>query len=385
MKAAASLHAAAVAAFAASAGCGAHAASILNEEIARIDVEDELPGFDSFVEAWGRSYEAGGRDYEHRHQLYEERLSWARQHNRRADRRWTAGVNQHWDWREEELDALHGGPARQASPVVSALVEEQAVESRRDSQARLRRRDAAKARLQDLPVAVSWAQLNSTRRVQDQGKCGSCWAVTAATLLDLHHEIYRASSGDSLRTFSSQDMVNCVPNPHKCGGTGGCHGATVELALDYAWKNGAKADAEVPYRAHASDCNSQSSSVIEMSLGSSPQMGATARAGESFGLWGWEKLPENEYEPLLRAVYEKGPVGVSVHAREWHFYKSGVFDECQRDVVLGHAVTLLGIAGVTTGVRMAESASFARTRIRSTAVSTGSPTKELAATAAHQR
>ena len=30
--------------------------------------------------------------------------------------------------------------------------------------------------------------------------------------------------------------MDCVPNPKSCGGTGGCSGATVELAMSYvAW------------------------------------------------------------------------------------------------------------------------------------------------------
>ena len=31
-----------------------------------------------------------------------------------------------------------------------------------------------------------------------------------------------------------QELVDCVPNPKSCGGTGGCSGATVELAMSYA-------------------------------------------------------------------------------------------------------------------------------------------------------
>ena len=30
-----------------------------------------------------------------------------------------------------------------------------------------------------------------------------------------------------------QELVDCVPNPHACGGTGGCSGATVELAMNF--------------------------------------------------------------------------------------------------------------------------------------------------------
>ncbi|CAK9105347.1 unnamed protein product [Durusdinium trenchii] len=75
-------------------------------------------------------------------------------------------------------------------------------------------------------------------------------------------------------------------------------------------------------------------------------VGARTAASDSLGLEsglrGWQRLPVNRYEPLLRAVYERGPVGVSVAARSWHLYSAGVFDYCDQDAVIDHAVTLIG-------------------------------------------
>jgi len=45
-----------------------------------------------------------------------------------------------------------------------------------------------------------------------------------------------------------------VPNEHKCGGDGGCKGATVELAYDYTMKNGLQEEADVPYLAKDHAC-----------------------------------------------------------------------------------------------------------------------------------
>merc|ERR1719464_266054 len=67
-----------------------------------------------------------------------------------------------------------------------------------------------------------------------------------------------------------------------------------------------------------------------------------ASPGASFGLRAWERLPENKYEPVLRAVYERGPVAVSVAAHGWSYYSSGIFDGCPKDSVIDHAVTLVG-------------------------------------------
>merc|ERR1719313_1105336 len=65
-------------------------------------------------------------------------------------------------------------------------------------------------------------------------------------------------------------------------------------------------------------------------------------AGASLGMHGWERLPENEYEPLLKAVALTGPVAVSVAADLWNSYGSGIFNDCGVDAVVDHAVTLIG-------------------------------------------
>jgi len=61
-----------------------------------------------------------------------------------------------------------------------------------------------------------------------------------------------------------------------------------------------------------------------------------------YGMKAWERLPENAYEPLLQALFERGPVAVSVGAGPWNSYVSGIFDNCSKDAVVDHAVTLIG-------------------------------------------
>merc|ERR1719456_1711345 len=101
-----------------------------------------------------------------------------------------------------------------------------------------------------MPKSFDWLNLTVAKRIPDQGQCGSCWAVTAKSVLDAHYEIYVAKGGP-VRNFSAQQIVTCVPNPRACGGTGGCAGATVELAFDWVLHNGCADEHDVPY--HASD------------------------------------------------------------------------------------------------------------------------------------
>lgn len=170
--------------------------------------------------------------------------------------------------------------------------------------------------------------------------CGSCWAIAASSVLQAHSEIYASSA----RTFSPQELVSCVPNPNKCGGDGGCEGSTVELALQWVMENGLAPEHQVPYVALDSvPCRSNSPNASEAATLAMMEVDASdVGASLEFGMTGWTKLPENRYEPVMRALVERGPAAVSVGARDWHSYAKGIFDSCEKDTVVNHALILLG-------------------------------------------
>jgi len=149
------------------------------------------------------------------------------------------------------------------------------------------------------------------------------------------------------RTFSVQQLVNCVPNPQECGGSGGCEGATVELAMEYVQSMGL-ADAETsPYYARQTHCKTPQSgnsgaSAAFLAIGHGRGRNRFGTdGGNKVGLRRWNKLPENRALPLMRSVMD-GPVAVSVAASEWFLYRSGIFDSCSKDAVIDHAVVLFG-------------------------------------------
>jgi cathepsin L len=59
-------------------------------------------------------------------------------------------------------------------------------------------------------------------------------------------------------------------------------------------------------------------------------------------LAGYEKLPSNEYEPLMRKLAMMGPISISVDASSWMSYKSGVHTGCAANPVIDHNVQLVG-------------------------------------------
>jgi len=198
---------------------------------------------------------------------------------------------------------------------------------------------AGPAKAEELPVTVDkWNSLTALATVVDQGACGSCWAVTSSVLLDSHAEIYNSTQ----RSFSTEELLNCVPNPAHCGGDGGCQGATVELAMNYALRNVMLTSAEEPYTASSGNCPmiKASSSLVattdsqvllkeQTALATPGRHTAGPHRVTTFGMKSYRRLPENRYEPLLRAVYELGPVGISVAADGWEYYVDGIYDECE--------------------------------------------------------
>jgi len=305
------------------------------------DAQVSIPTFAEFVQLHKRTYSIGSTEYKQRQASYERRAHNAEQHNRHADRLWTAGVNRHWDWSDVELEGLSAKP-QHVAPTPTAQASHigflASKTSSRDVHAYQRLVSAGmNSTLQSLPQEKSWGHLRAlSQGVRDQGDCGSCWALAATTLLQTHSEIYMRTP----RSFSTQEMVSCVPNPLQCGGTGGCKGATMTLALDWAWKNGIANEKERPYVSGDHGNTGQCNKLVH--LVSPPSQGA---GGLAFGMQGWSKLSENKYEPLMHALVDHGPVGVSVAANEWLDYSSGIFDSCSRYAILNHAVVLFGYGG----------------------------------------
>jgi cathepsin L len=295
-----------------------------------------LLSFQNFVNHFHRTYPEGTKEYEERQALFQARAKAVIEHNRRPDRRWTAAINRFSDHTDNELARFRGW-RRRGSPT-----------EKKQHGLSLRQKERGIAQ-PALSKAVNWSFLNASGRNYNQGSCGSCWAIASSTVLEMHSEIHGRD-----RTFSAQELVSCVPNPRHCGGTGGCEGATIELAMEWVMKNGLSDDSEVPYYASDGECKvdaKQSGSSLlqihsrwsgrEFEEGKMGSESDSHSPSSAFGMLGWDRLPENQYEPLLHALQD-GPVGVSVAASDWFSYASGIFDECVKDAVIDHAVVLIG-------------------------------------------
>lgn len=272
--------------------------------------------FARFAAAHGRDYQPGSTEWEERQQVFGEIQSRVEAHNRRPVRLWTATLTRFADRHPHERQAMLGyrREARVSTEVPGALGLEAL-----DTVADL------------LPASVDYRHLPAMKDVQDQASCGSCWAFATVTAL---RGAYNKATGED-RTFSPQQLVSCTPNPRSCGGTGGCAGATVELAMKYIMHAGIQTTKEFQYEATDLPC------PAALQMDAIPSQGA-ARA--QFGLVGWSTLPANRAKPLMQALAAHGPVAISVAANfDWFMYGGGIVDTCDdSDPIVNHAVVLVG-------------------------------------------
>jgi len=295
------------------------------------------PSFAEFMAKHGRTFAPGTQEYEMRSAIYAQKLQQVQLHNSKAQRRWNAAVNHLSDRTEAEFAQLRGLRATKSARMPGMV-------SSHSSGGQF----LGQVRNIVLPDEKDWTSLQAVQASTDQISCGSCWAVATSTVLTANAEI----NGHN-RTFSAQELVSCAPNPHKCGGNGGCSGSTVELAMNWVMERGLATLQETPYLGSDSQCKKtvllqgvgddggSDHSLKEMTAVGIHMPKSQSSPAHLLAIQSWERLPENEYQPLMRAA-AAGPVAVSVAADAWSLYDKGILDSCQKDAVIDHAVALVG-------------------------------------------
>jgi len=307
--------------------------------------------FDEYMEKYKRTYERDSAEYKLRSELFDERQEAVRAHNCEATAwdgpLWTERVNHMSDWTPEELMGLRGHKSSRSSNAESITHFPSFLATRGNVF-----HDMA------MPYEFSWANLSTIAAPsEDQGDCGSCWAMASSVAMKSRAEIKGIPN-----RFSAEQLIACTPNPHKCGGTGGCDGATAELAFEYVLQKG------LTTPDHFMSLKSKVSNPVEDAKGSCPvnlrtdsevaTRGVVAMDGSevhligtseselrgmAIGMRGWTKLPENKEEPIMRSLMMDGPLYVAVAVGEhWHYYSGGVMTQegCDPRNVINHAVTL---------------------------------------------
>jgi len=271
--------------------------------------------FNDFVRDYNRPYQQGSEEWKKHEAIFNQKHDQMLAHNSGAPQRaWVQGINKFMDHSPEMLQGRLGWKGQKVQ-AGSSFLEFDTEEPDKE-----------------LPELFEWGQkLGSTRDFhRDQGSCGSCWAVAAAQVLEDHIQLKHNVSVK----LSDQALVSCTPNLMECGGTGGCQGATVELAFDYVKNKGIPAYVNMPYT----------------SGGGSDGPCDSRAAATHVKIGDYVTLPENKGKPLMQALYQHGPVAISVDASNWFMYSGGIFAGCDRDAVINHAVVAEGFGKEKSGL-----------------------------------
>jgi len=250
--------------------------------------------------------------YSIRKAIFKQRLNEYKIHNLDTTKSWKKGINHLTDQTDCEIKKLLGG-------VVSDLSSRNFIDAENLE------------KLNSQPVKgfrrVDWREKGIITPVKDQGRCGSCWSFGAAETLESYFALYNPGQ---LTILSQQQILDCTPNPNKCGGSGGCNGGTAELAYRQIINlGGLSTEWAYPYTSY---------------YGDSSMCNYTYRVKPIAKIVGYVNLPSNDAQPIIQHLNNHGPLVINVDASTWSSYETGVFDGCnQTNPDINHVVQLVGM------------------------------------------
>lgn len=249
--------------------------------------------FNNFISKYGRNF-ASQEEYNMRKQIFSSTLKKIEEHNAK-NLSWTFGINEFSDWTDEEYSRLLGlknfRNANSNLPVIT------------------------------LPKANDYETIDWRNRddgyvgpVLNQGKCGSCWAFSAAQALASSY--YRVNK--EVVDVSRSHAVDCDKFSH------GCNGGLQENAFVHWMRFGAIKEENYPYQPLDRECQ-------EIAIGSDlPELPTAFRVDVGDSLL---------YDALVHQ-----PVSISIRAENDAFrhYAGGVIDGPDCGYEIDHAVLLAG-------------------------------------------
>ncbi|EAR95854.1 papain family cysteine protease (macronuclear) [Tetrahymena thermophila SB210] len=170
-----------------------------------------------------------------------------------------------------------------------------------------------------LAASIDWRKKGAVTSVKNQGGCGSCWAFSAAGLM----ESFNFIQNKTLIDLSEQQLVDCVI-PANGYPSRGCDGGWPANCLDYASKVGITTFDKYPYYSHQYNCTVN-----------------VKDTNNGFKLKKWIVIPNTSND--LKSALNFSPVSVRIDASSWGNYDSGIFNGCnQSQISLNHAVLAIG-------------------------------------------
>ncbi len=164
----------------------------------------------------------------------------------------------------------------------------------------------------DLPAQWDWRELGGVTGVRSQGRCGSCWAFSAAAAVEALSLIYEDRELD----LSEQHAMDCNYDHY------GCDGGWMTSAYRLWRLKGALSEAQVPYTGE-NDRPCTSGALEPVSFVTT-----------------WTSI-QGSREALKRAL-TIAPLAVGIHIYpDFQHYRGGIYEHAGSDPI-NHAVLLVG-------------------------------------------
>jgi len=175
----------------------------------------------------------------------------------------------------------------------------------------------------ELPPKFDWRDYGIIPPIRDQGSCGSCWAFGSVCPLEANILLKDDLSEIDL---SEQWLISCNQSGWDCGGGWWAHdyhgGEDPSYGEDGG--TGAVAEKECPYTAQDDPC------------------GGPYNHPYLIDSWYYISYCQPEVEDIKAAIYNYGPVPVSIHIGTYfQSYTGGIFDYDETGPI-NHGVVLIG-------------------------------------------
>lgn len=168
------------------------------------------------------------------------------------------------------------------------------------------------------PPNRDWRKDGKVSAVNNQGKCGSCWAFTATECVESQWAIHYEHQ--TIKDLSVQELISCSPSQ-------GCSGGNTLAALEWLQtKNYTLAPAsEFPYVDKETTCREDllTEKGVRIKCGCAVQI-------------------KEENTRMKDLVGQHGPLAVNVDATMWHDYFGGIIQHHCTDTDINHAVQIVG-------------------------------------------
>lgn len=174
-------------------------------------------------------------------------------------------------------------------------------------------------RSEEIPASFDWRDFGAVSKVENQGNCGSCYAMAAVGSIESQLFIKTGISS----SLSVQEVIDCARDYDALG----CDGGIPFRVFDYVRDNvGISSDSNYRYRNANGECDRENYDKLPIVLK------------------GYGEVASDDEDLLKHAVFKVGPILVAIDINHESFmrYRSGIYFEPDCSHEANHALLLVG-------------------------------------------